>query len=179
MITKHLFPLKCIVVLASLMLTCNDDPSLIEQVENNETLFINEFMASNDTCYTDENGDYDDWVEIYNGGLIAVDLGGYYLSDDHEIPLQIPGGLPSLTTVDAGEFIVFWFDDTPDQGPLHIEYKLGADGDAIYLYDTDGTTELDSYIFSSQTTDVSEGRTPDGNETWMFFDSPTPGHSNI
>ena len=31
MITKHLFPLKCIVVLASLMLTCNDDPSLINK----------------------------------------------------------------------------------------------------------------------------------------------------
>ena len=62
---------------------------------------------------------------------------------------------------------------------MHIEYKLGANGDAIYLYDSDGVTELDSHIFSSQTTDISEGRTPDGGDNWEFFDSPTPGQPNI
>ena len=83
-------PPKCIMVLATIMLRCNDEPLLVESVVNGGTLFINEFMASNDTHYADENGDYDDWVEIYNGGPTAVDIGGDYLSDDHEIPLQIP-----------------------------------------------------------------------------------------
>ena len=172
-------PPKCIMVLVTIMLRCNDEPLLVEPVVNGGTLFINEFMASNDTRYADENGDYDDWVEIYNGGPTAVDIGGYYLSDDHEIPLQIPASTPELTTVNAGGFIVFWFDDTPDQGPLHIEYKLGATGDAIYLCDSDGAMELDSHIFSSQITDISEGRTPDGGDNWEFFDSPTPDQPNI
>ena len=172
-------PPKCILVLATIMLRCNDEPLLVEPVVNGGTLFINEFMASNDTRYADENGDYDDWVEIFNGGTTTVDLGGYFISDDHEIPVQISTGVPDKTVVEPGGFIFLWFDNTPVQGPLHIAYKLGSTGDAIHLYGVDGVTRLDSYIFSPQTTDVSEGRASDGDENWMFFDLPTPGQSNI
>ena len=45
-------------------------------------LFINEFLASNDTTNADEAGEYDDWVEIFNPGPPAVNLGGLFLSDD-------------------------------------------------------------------------------------------------
>ncbi len=81
--------------------------------------------------------------------------------------------------VEPGGFILFWFDNTPVQGPLHIAYKLSSAGDEIHLYGVDGVTRLDSDIFSPQTTDVSEGRVSDGDENWMFFDLPTPGQSNI
>lgn len=53
-----------------------------------EGLFINEFMADNDNIVTDENGEYDDWVEIYNAGSSTVDLSGMYLTDDLNDPTQ-------------------------------------------------------------------------------------------
>ena len=157
---------------------CIYEKSLYESKTHDSFLFINEFMASNDTQNTDEYGEYDDWVEIFNGGTTTVDLGGYFISDDHEIPVQIPTGAPGKTMVEPGGFILLWFDNTPEQGPLHIAYKLSSAGDAIHLYDVDGVTRMDSYSFSHQTTDVSEGRESDGDEKWIFFDLPTPGQSN-
>ncbi|MCJ7673968.1 MAG: hypothetical protein MUO33_02320, partial [Sedimentisphaerales bacterium] len=46
------------------------------------TLVINEFMAKNDGAVLDPYGDYDDWIEIYNYGDEAVDIGGMYLADN-------------------------------------------------------------------------------------------------
>ena len=40
-----------------------------------QNLQINEFMASNDFAYADENGEFDDWIEIYNPGTTPVDIG--------------------------------------------------------------------------------------------------------
>ena len=43
---------------------------------------ITEFMASNSSTSVDEDGDASDWIEIFNPDGSAVDLGGYYLTDD-------------------------------------------------------------------------------------------------
>ena len=45
-------------------------------------VIINEFSCSNLTQYIDNHSDYNDWIELYNAGATAVNLGGYYLSDD-------------------------------------------------------------------------------------------------
>jgi len=65
-----------------------------------QDLYINEFMADNDTTIQDPdgNGGYPDWIELYNGGPTAIDLGGMYLTDDPcdptkwMIPYAITGG---------------------------------------------------------------------------------------
>ncbi len=143
--------------------------------------FINEFLASNDTCFADEHGDYDDWIEIYNGGNIAGDIGGMYFTDDLEdlMNSQIPTTYPDSTTIYPGEFLIIWADKEPEQGILHLDdVKLSGDGEQIGLTDVDGTTILDSLTFGVQTADISYGRLPDGTDTWEFFTVPTPGTSN-
>ena len=40
-------------------------------------LVINELMASNNSSVADQNGEYDDWVELYNSGNIAISLAGF------------------------------------------------------------------------------------------------------
>ncbi|MBN2180338.1 MAG: hypothetical protein JW715_00380, partial [Sedimentisphaerales bacterium] len=47
-----------------------------------KTLVINELMASNKSAAQDEQGQYDDWIEIYNYGTNAIYMGGMYLTDD-------------------------------------------------------------------------------------------------
>lgn len=146
-----------------------------------EAIFlINEFLASNDSCYADEFGEFDDWIEIYNAGNIPADLGGLYITDDlgDLTAWQIPDTDPDLTTIFPGGFLLLWADKEPEQGILHVDIKLDADGEDIGLVSDDGTTILDSYTFGHQTTDVSEGRLPDGEDNWQFFDVPTPGASN-
>ncbi len=138
---------------------------------------INEFMASNDTTLLDENGDADDWVELYNTGSAAVDIGGWFMSDDLAEPnlSQIPAGNPA-TVIAPGEFLIVWFDKEPEQGPLHINAKLGSGGEDIVLFD--GNQIVDSLTFGEQTTDISVGRLPDGTGDFIAQAAATPGELN-
>ncbi|MGB2863005.1 MAG: lamin tail domain-containing protein [Sedimentisphaerales bacterium] len=154
---------------------------LFGSVSTAETsLVINELMASNNSCIQDPQGQYDDWVEIYNYGIDAIDMGGMYLTDNPSSPTkwQIPGSNPAATTIAAGSYLLIWADnDTSDAG-LHANFKLDADGEQIALFDSDGSTLIDSMIYPDQNTDISYGRYPDGNDDWGFFDLPSPGAEN-
>ncbi|MBU1706783.1 lamin tail domain-containing protein, partial [bacterium] len=138
-------------------------------------LYINEFMADNDNIIADPQGDYDDWIEIYNPVDMNVDLGGFFLTDDLSDPQQ--WAFPD-TFIEAGGFLLVWADDDEGDEGLHTNFKLGADGEAIGLYQPSGEG-IDSIVFGEQTTDISYGRLPDGGETWQFFDMPTPGSMNL
>ena len=144
------------------------------------TLYINEFLASNDANYADENGEYDDWIEIYNPGPNPIDIGGMYISDDKTdlTTWQIPTTDPGKTTIPAGGFLVLWADKQSEQGILHVEIKLSGSGEDVVLTAPNGTTIIDSYTFGEQSTDVSMGRMPDGSDNWVTFTTPTPGASN-
>ena len=143
-------------------------------------LFINEFMADNDTTIEDpdEPGAYDDWMEIYNAGATTVDLGGMYLTDDAGDPTQWQ--IPSGVTIGPGAHLLFWADDDEDQGDTHTNFKLSADGEFIGLYETDGNgnVAVDGLTFGAQETDVSFGRCPDGGSIWSLMTLATPGTSN-
>jgi spore coat protein CotH len=140
-------------------------------------LFINEFLASNETTNQDEAGDYDDWLEIYNGDTVSINLGGMYLTDELDFPVQWQ--LPD-TVMEPGGFLLVWCDDEPWEGPLHTNFKIDKDGEQLGLYDTDetGNLPIDTLTFGLQTPDVSFGRCPDGGEEWLFFTIPTPEASN-
>jgi len=141
-------------------------------------LVINEFMASNDTTIADTSGEFADWVEIYNPSDEAVDLAGMTFSDGDDASVM-PTGFPDITTIPAGGFIFVWFDKDPDEGPLHINAKLSDGGESVILFDTDGTTVIDSIDFGEQFTDVSTGRFPDSSDTWDLTVTPTPGAANV
>jgi len=53
---------------------------------NGPMLYINEFMADNDSYIADEHGEFDDWIEVYNGGDVPVWLGDMFLSDNIDRP---------------------------------------------------------------------------------------------
>ncbi len=145
-----------------------------------QVLIVNEFMASNDSSYADENGEYDDWIEIFNPGPNPVDIGGMYITDDLADPTawQIPTTAPDSTTIPAGGFLVLWADKQPEQGVLHVNIKLSSGGEQIGLFASDGVTPIDTLTFGAQITDSSYGRYPDGSDTWMIFNNPTPGYTN-
>lgn len=145
-----------------------------EQVKE---VVINEFLAGNDTGLTDENGDYEDWLELYNAGTKAVSLAGYYLTDRLDEPNH--WALPD-TTMQAGAFLLIWADDDEEDGPLHTNFKLSKDGESVGLFqDIDGTfIAMDTLRFGPQTDDISYGRRPDGGSEWVFYNPPTPGATN-
>ena len=44
-------------------------------------LFINEIVASNSYSYKDNDGEYSDYIEIYNDNNYDINLNGYRLTD--------------------------------------------------------------------------------------------------
>lgn len=142
-------------------------------------LSINEIMASNSTVITDNAGEYDDWIEIYNAGNVSINLAGLYLTDDPDnlTKWQIPSTSSAQTTINANGYLIIWLDNDSEQGAHHVEFKLSAGGEHIALVNTDGTTVLDSISFGEQTTDISFGRKTDGTGSFAFL-NPTPNAMN-
>ena len=137
------------------------------------TLVINEFMASNNSTIADSQGEYDDWIEIYNYGTDPIYMGGMYIADDSTL-WQIPEGV----SLNADSYLLIWADDAGAGTGLHASFKLSASGDQVRLFKSDGTTLIDGITFGEQTTDVSYGRYPDGGEDWYDMSDPTPGTAN-
>ena len=85
-------------------------------------IFINEFMAGNDSVLADPQGDYDDWIELYNSSSETVDLGGMYLTDDLEdkTAWQFPAG----TQIAGNSYLLVWADKDPEDNPngLHATF---------------------------------------------------------
>lgn len=144
------------------------------------SLSLNEVMAANGASVKDPQGEYDDWVELYNGTGASIDAGGLYLTDDPQSPTKwrIPTGNKNLTTIRAKGFLVIWMDDETADPGLHANFKLNADGDALYLFGADGKTLLDSVEFGRQIPNLSYGRYPDATGDWQFLLAATPGNSN-
>src|SRR6185436_15288723 len=103
-------------------------------------LLITELMAVNGSTLTDEDGDYSDWIEIYNPCQPTVNLDGWYLTDD-------PGNLtqwrfPSVSLNRGGTLLVYASgkNRAVPGSPLHTTFKLSAGGEYLALGKPDGTT---------------------------------------
>jgi len=144
------------------------------------SLTINEVMASNAVAKTDPQGQYDDWIELYNSGSTPVDTGGLYLTDDPGNPTkwQIPATDPVLTTIAPQGYLLIWADGEVEAQGLHAGFKLNAGGEELSLFDVDGATLIDSLTFPELPADVSYGRAPDGGDDLRYFVAATPGAKN-
>ncbi|MEC7864096.1 MAG: lamin tail domain-containing protein, partial [Bacteroidota bacterium] len=47
----------------------------------NAQILINEYTGANYDTYTDNYGEYEDWIELYNPTSAAIDINGWYLTD--------------------------------------------------------------------------------------------------
>ncbi len=148
--------------------------------QDTSNLFINEFMVSNVLSHENANGDYEDWIEIYNSGDSPVDLAGYYMTDDLQAATywQIPTGQPAKTTVPANGFLVFCADNKPELGADHLGFKLDKDSEQIFLLNADGVTIIDGISYQDQFRDISYARYPDGSGSWYYQTEITPAEAN-
>lgn len=138
-------------------------------------LVINEFMASNDATYADQDEEFDDWIELYNNGTASIDMSGYQLSDD---PSDVtPWAFPAGTVIDAGAYLIIWADNDDEQEGLHAGFKLSASGESVSLWDDAGEL-LDQISYTDQTTDISFGRFPNGTGDFITMTIPTPNAEN-
>jgi hypothetical protein len=143
-------------------------------------LTLNELMANNVAAVKGPEGDFPDWLEVFNAGRTPLDLSGMYLNDkdDTRSLARIAGGDPAKTTVQPGSYLVLWLDDRPQLGPNHIALRLSSKGEHLSIVDVDGTTVIDDIRFGDQAADKSFARMPDGRGAWRPNREPTPGAPN-
>lgn len=141
---------------------------------------INEWMANNSGSFLDPaDSDPDDWFELYNAGKTPANLSAYSLTDDPATPSKFV--IPNNTVVPAGGFLLVWADEETSQtipSQLHADFKLSNSGESITLVAPDGGV-VDQVVFGAQSSDVAQGRFPDGmTEPFVFMDFPTPAQPN-
>jgi hypothetical protein len=143
------------------------------------SIVINEVQGKNDTTIADENGEHDDWIEIYNPGTFAVDLAGYYISDNATEPLKwlIPDTDAAKTTIPANGFLLLWADKDLSQGENHLDFKLKKT-DEVLLTAPNATTLIQHIMFTDIEADISYGAETDASPTYISFSTPTPNASN-
>lgn len=163
--------LAFVLVLSTLVSCKKDDDETKSAVKN---VAINEVQASNSTTATDDDDQYDDWIELYNLTSSVVDISGYYMTDksDNITKWQVPTG----TTIPANGYLIIWADGDLTQTGVHADFKLSASGEAVYLYNEDQQL-VDEVEFGEQTGETSYARVPNGTGSFQWG-TPTFGTSN-
>src|SRR5688572_12247793 len=144
---------------------------------------INEFLASNSGNQTnsirDEDGAASDWIELYNGSPITVNLAGCYLTDDKGDLRQWEFPAYSLP---ANTYLIVWAsnkDRTNVFAPLHTNFRLATEPGFLALIDPSGTNAISIFDpYPDQRPDVSYGRDPLDPNLLGFYTRTTPGAIN-
>ncbi len=140
-------------------------------------IFINEFMAQNKTAVKDPNGEYDAWVELYNGGDKSVWLGDLFMTNDFRNPQK--WNLPAQTLM-PDEFMVIWLDEQPEQGIYHAPFdfdssrkQIGIFGSAAINYAVIDTVSLKEVV-----EDRAYGLKEEGKGSYTLLRGGSPGFPN-
>ena len=147
-------------------------------------LLITEVMASNSTTYADNDGEYSDYIEIYNAGDTEVDLTGFALSDN---PDNVTKWRFPEVTILPGEHIAVFASGKDAQSTdienkqIHTSFRISAYAETIVLADPLGLS-IDEVTISEAVTDSAYMRALDVSdnytEDWALLDTPSPGFFN-
>ena len=137
-------------------------------------LVISELMPSNRTAVPDENGEYADWVEIWNSSERDINLKDVGLSDRGD---SIRFLFPDVVLPAGGHVVVFCSDSNQAEPgkPYHAKFKLSSVGETVYLFDTSAYL-LDEVTMPIMSSDESYALQEDG--TWAATTSFSPGYEN-
>ena len=110
-----------------------------------ERVLITEFQAANTGPLLDEDGDKSDWIEIHNAGTNAVDLNGWYLTDNNArySGWRFPG-----TNLAPGAYLLVFASGKNRRTPgatLHTDFQLQTSGEYLALIKPDGTNVVSAF----------------------------------
>lgn len=165
------FSLVALILISGLCISCSKDDEP-DQVQID--VVINELMASNTTTATDQDGEYDDWIELYNKSENEADLSGYYLTDNDNNLTR--WRFPSGTVIAGNSYLIVWADSNLGQEGLHADFKLSADGEDLILVTPD-VEVAEKVKFGAQIGELSYSRNPNGTGDFIWA-SPTFNGSN-
>ncbi len=142
---------------------------------------INEIMANNETAFADGDGDFPDWVELYNPESTPADLSGYGLTDNEN---RLGKWLfPEGTVIEPEGFLIVFAsgkeDDEIPSGEWHASFGLSNGREPVILTAPDGDI-LDRLDPATMASDTSMGRSRSDLDILYVFEpnQATPGKKN-
>jgi len=139
------------------------------------TVVINEILTASEPPQTDS-------IELLNTSEVAMDISGWFLTDDAAIPKKFR--IADGTVLAGGGFAVFTEADFNPTPGTNLSFSLSAGGDQVYLFSARTNGPLTGYShgvsFAGAARGVSFGRHVNsaGEETFPAQESVTPASSN-
>jgi len=141
-------------------------------------LRINEFMASNESAWSPDDGaTFPDWIELINTGDATIGLAGVGITDDLEDPSK--GVLSADLSLEPGAVMLLLATGTATPSGVELPFKLSAEGEAIGLF-TPAGLPVHLLTYEAQRTDYSAALAVDGDREsgWIYVPQGTPGALN-
>lgn len=128
-------------------------------------LWLNEVQAENVSGTTDNQGEREPWIELYNAGATPIDLSGYTLANSYTNLAQ--WSFPVGATIQPGEFKIVFADGEPGEtaaGQWHTSFRLSAGHGSVALgWSPGGALQVLDYMnYTNLPPDRSHGAFPDG-----------------
>ena len=146
----------------------------------NGQIVINEYSAANYNTFTDNYGEYEDWVEIYNPTTTAIDLNGWFLSDKPSNTTKWM--VPSSFIVPAGgtEIIFCSGRDEIIGGIAHANFKITqTKGNEVFVLSDPFSVIQDSVRVLPNQKSHTRGRETNGSAVWSVFTLGSPNANNL
>ena len=153
---------------------------IVTFIKSNCQIVINEYSASNTNILTDFQGDFEDYVELFNNTSTTINLAGYALSDNAtNLGKWI---FPATVNIPAnGRLLVYCSskDTVTPGGQVHTSFKLTQCKNEKIILSSPSLIILDSLTMIRTQNNHSRGRTADGAATWGLFTTPNPNGANV
>ena len=153
---------------------------LLLQLTSWGQIVINEYSASNYNSSTDNYGEYEDWIELYNTTGSPIDINGWYLSDKSGNPTKWM--VPSSFIIPANGLSLIYCSGRDELigGNAHANFKITqTTGNEVLMLSSAAAVFQDSIRVIANQKSHSRGRETNGGLTWSVFPTATPGANNI
>ena len=140
-------------------------PVVINEVSAANSVFVNDYYKKAD------------WIELYNNSAEDVDVAGFYLSDDMDIPQKYQlsaEGSEASTQIPPHGYLIVWCDKLNPVNQLHAPFKLGNEDGQMVILTSPDLEYSDSLRYCCHEGTESVGRYPDGGNTIYLMN-----HSSI
>jgi len=149
---------------------------LMKEVLFSQTLIITEASAKGSADIVDFEGDYADWIELFNPNSSAQSCKGFFISDNLQDPFKF--ALPDAVIPPYGYLLVFASGkDTLVNGEIHTNFKLSSEGEPAVLRDSTGYSHS---LLNCPPMEFGQSFGTQNSEqgNYMLFDFPTPMKDN-
>ena len=146
----------------------------------NGQILINEYSAANYNTSSDNYGEFEDWVELYNPTAAPIDINGWAITDKPANPTKWV--IPSSFTIPANGVAIIYCSGRDELigTNAHSNFKITqTKGNEVFmLSDAAGVFQDSIHVLPNQNSHT-RGRETDGSTVWSVFTTGTPNATNF